>query len=633
MDKPSWTDALGAALGSCVPQCLSFASSNNPNDEDEYAGGGGVLRREGLLADDDEVDADAISLHSHLGLGSRQHGRRRRAPPRQLSLCSGLQGSTAPPGVPASPHRSKSIRRGSIAHARSASTADLLARAALEPAPTLLTDVTEADVERRARRKARKAMRAASSPALEGAGEEGFDGFLGTPFLHVQLSPSPSASAPPPPLANVAHIHAEEDDDAVDLDGGAYARLAPRPTGGSHSGSRSSGRSSGSGSGGVPYSHSPIGAYIGTVKPKKTRTRTRAAKSKSSATSSTLASPPPTPSSTAPGFGFPNAQTLRKGDGFPHALEEYGLGAFTQVTPDGDGDEFDGTPGGGGFEAIQFVIRWMAIPFPALSIPMGARRGLHVDVGHARGDEERAVGGSSSSASASQQARERYVCPLMFIVPHRRLRYPLYPHRRRQPSPPTCVFFLARTRRRTGAGVLASLVEEDGSVEDGGTWLIPACPATSTLPVYPHQHPSRRKIRVLCLFSAPGRVDALSSFLLVRTHEHGRRDVTHPGLPFDVRVARPARPTSSTSTSKSKFKEDSRFASFSSLLSRALSNSRSGLPAHQDARAGTAGPECPSTSTARPTLIDIQRRIRVLRLCRGASFRLDEDGSMNAQRT
>jgi hypothetical protein len=33
----------------------------------------------------------------------------------------------------------------------------------------------------------------------------------------------------------------------------------------------------------------------------------------------------------------------------------------------------------------------------------------HVDVELARGDEERTVGGSSSSASASQQARERYV--------------------------------------------------------------------------------------------------------------------------------------------------------------------------------------------------------------------------------
>jgi hypothetical protein len=79
-----------------------------------------------------------------------------------------------------------------------------------------------------------------------------------------------------------------------------------------------------------------------------TRTRVRAAKSKSSVTSSTLASPPPTPSSIGLEFGFPDAQTLGKGDGFPHALEEYGLGAFAQVTPDEDGDEFDGTPGGWG---------------------------------------------------------------------------------------------------------------------------------------------------------------------------------------------------------------------------------------------------------------------------------------------
>ncbi|KAJ7246870.1 hypothetical protein B0H12DRAFT_1125600 [Mycena haematopus] len=316
MDQPSWSDTFRATLGSCLPCLTCGASRSNPahtgsgDSDDEYSNSNGVrgVRRarpdelEGLLVDsnsadegwrDDDAaaDADAMSLHSHLG----PRGRRRAPPrtPRHISFWGynlfgsgrvALDGGDEALHAPAPGKRSKPRR----------STDDLLARAALEPAPTQLRDVTSADVarraragstasqseagepdlERRARRKARKEMRRlaaalAEAPRTPESGEfEGFPGSGGgglTPTAHRAI-PAPFlqlSSAPPDAVAHlqaadaVAHLQAAEDDEAADLDGLAYARLAPRPMGGSQSQSRSSGRSSNSGSGAGPFS--PVG--------------------------------------------------------------------------------------------------------------------------------------------------------------------------------------------------------------------------------------------------------------------------------------------------------------------------------------------------------------------------------------
>ncbi|KAJ6562390.1 hypothetical protein B0H19DRAFT_1144357 [Mycena capillaripes] len=411
MDKPTWNDTLRAAFGSCVP-CLACGTSSaagpNPDSDDEYTSNDGAIRGirraradelEGLLHDsssgdadegwrDDDAaaDADAISLHSHLG----PRGRRRPPPrtPRHIALWGfnlfgtgrrgagvALEGgdealhgpnshpntSTAANGTAdaSTPRRSK--RRGSAAG--HSSTSDLFARAALEPAPTQLQDVTEADIERRARRKARKEMRKLAAALAADADAEnpsspshpGFEGappeFHGHPHLNLTFHPAPvpHRGIPSPFLPHPPPQDAAQDDDEADLDGMAYARLAPRPTNGSQSqsASRSSGRSSNSGASASasPYGYTGVGqaqgiVYVGMPAPspitktKKTKSKSsgRSAKSKSSATSSTLASPPPSATS----FSVP----APRGGG----KDEDEFGPFAAAG--GGEEEFDGTPGG-----------------------------------------------------------------------------------------------------------------------------------------------------------------------------------------------------------------------------------------------------------------------------------------------
>ncbi|KAF7349587.1 hypothetical protein MSAN_01684000 [Mycena sanguinolenta] len=325
-----------------------------------------------------------------------------------------LHGAAQPTGgdaAAATPKRRRGERR---------STDDLLARAALEgAAPTQLKDVTSADIarraragsdaregetdsERRARRKARKEMRRlaaalAESPHTPDSAEfEGFPGSGGGPpsptTSHSRGIPAPflQLSAAPPDLPHhqnqaqsqqqgtdaLAHLRAAEDEEAVDLDGLAYARLAPRPMGGSQSQSRSSGRSSNSGSaGGAPYS--PVGES-GMPKPKKSKKSKRSTKSHSSATSSTLASPPPT----SPGFPSHSFAPSPLGDAGVRDSAIDVDDTFGPFADAGGDDAFDGTPGG--FGASDFYgddaaegggmgvgeereVRREALPSPGLS--------------------------------------------------------------------------------------------------------------------------------------------------------------------------------------------------------------------------------------------------------------------------
>ncbi|KAJ7712903.1 hypothetical protein B0H14DRAFT_675847 [Mycena olivaceomarginata] len=189
------------------------------------------------------------------------------------------------------------------------STDDLLARAALDAGPIQRKDLSAEDVARRARsgstasqatrtppwkrttsavRATRHARRYAGSqlrrrriprPSSKdslGVGAPGAAQRHTCAVLHL------SASGPAPDA--LAHLQAAEDEDAAHLDGLAYARLAPRPVGGSQSQSRSSGRSSGSGSGAPPYS--PVGeiGYVGMPnQAQKANRNPNGAKSKSSA--------------------------------------------------------------------------------------------------------------------------------------------------------------------------------------------------------------------------------------------------------------------------------------------------------------------------------------------------------------
>ncbi|KAJ7093388.1 hypothetical protein B0H15DRAFT_799191 [Mycena belliarum] len=391
MDKPSWNDTLRASFATCLP-CFSSSSSGDSDTENERIPGPGVasyaIRRaradelEGLLADthadaDDAADADAISLHSHLG----PRGRRRIPPrtPRHIALWGfnlfGRGRVELPLDAAGEPlHRPQSANattdRAEAQRRRSAErTAGLLARAAADAgdAPTPLSD---ADIERRARRRARKEMRRLAAAVAQQ--DEQFalqvDSPL-TPSAHRGI-PAPFLPSPAPHPEHgadaLAQMRAQDDEDAADLDGGMYARLTPRA--GAGGGSRSSGRSSNSGSGAHERGsagsggYEPVGAPHG-MPPKKTKKRSK--KSKSSATSSTLASP------RQEDFGafapvFDGAQG--EFDGTPGGLDA-GFGA--RVEFEGD-QEFDGTPGGLGGVARE------ALPSSGLS-KMG--RGLSFSVG------------------------------------------------------------------------------------------------------------------------------------------------------------------------------------------------------------------------------------------------------------
>ncbi|KAK7050230.1 hypothetical protein R3P38DRAFT_3387068 [Favolaschia claudopus] len=279
MDKPSWNDTLRATLGSCLT-CLPCAhptpTTSNDSDDDEYAPSNSVrgVRRarpdelEGLLADahsshsssadgdegwrdqgDAAADADAISLHSHLG----PRGRRRVPPrtPKHISLWgfnlfgSGVRrGGVAlegaddalsrprqqqPPSQAQSQgqeHRPTRTTKRSRKRDHGRSTDDLLARVALDPAPMPLSDAdvalrarasssasllspssqppssadTEDPDERRARRKARKEMRRLAAALAEAPRTPDSADFAGFGALPEQQQ----HRGIPPPFLNIA---------------------------------------------------------------------------------------------------------------------------------------------------------------------------------------------------------------------------------------------------------------------------------------------------------------------------------------------------------------------------------------------------------------------------------------------
>ncbi|KAF7348843.1 hypothetical protein MVEN_01404300 [Mycena venus] len=304
--------------------------------------------------------------------------------PSRSNRISGLVGGGARPRV-------RPDRHISFGAAPSASADDLLARAALEPPPTQLNDVSAADVERRARsgsiashpegrgetdqeRRTRKEMRRLAAALAEPHAPE-FEWFPGSGSgdLPQQLTfrapppgyngiPSPFMRTPSPahdtqPADALAHPAEQEDEDAADLDGFAM----------------SSGRSSNSGSD-APYSpiggHHPHSAASGAEityvpipphKPKKSKSKSksgRSTKSKSSTTSSTLASPPPTSSP------FPH---VRDSGVYPDSPKGEEFGAFTAAVEGQEDGEFDGTPSGlDSFDDFAEVQR-EALPSPGLS--------------------------------------------------------------------------------------------------------------------------------------------------------------------------------------------------------------------------------------------------------------------------
>ncbi|KAJ6569888.1 hypothetical protein B0H10DRAFT_2238143 [Mycena sp. CBHHK59/15] len=376
MDNPSWTDTLRAALASCAP-CFAFVPDADAPDSPpaSYA-----IRRaradelEGLLSDahaDTAADVDAISLHSHLG----PRGRRQLPPrtPKHISLFGySLFGQRNAVQLPADADAPDPLHRAPPApqRASSDSTTNLLFSADIDAsAPELSAEHIDAEAARRARRRARKEMRRlATAVALDAGGEfEGFQGSgVGAP------SPSQHRAIPAPFLVSLNDDDADEA--TADLDGGTYARLAPRTgAGGSRSSglSRSSGRSSGSGGTPSPRARAFDGAGPWDDAPAKKSKKTKSSrKSKSSTTSSTLHSPPPS----ATTFGAPGVYDA-EGEG-----EEFGPFAGAGSSEEMHADLASGF-------ADTFGGAREALPSPGLSAGRGARwgGGAGFDTGKAGG--------------------------------------------------------------------------------------------------------------------------------------------------------------------------------------------------------------------------------------------------------
>ncbi|KAJ7634833.1 hypothetical protein FB45DRAFT_475398 [Roridomyces roridus] len=383
--NPTWKDSVYATLSSCFPcttrpHDASQSDDENDNPNNLTDGARYAIRRaradelEGLLADADRddaaADADAISLHSHLGPRGR-----RRAPPRTPKHISfwgfSLFGSGRTGGVALPTGDDDVLHR----RRRSEESTDrLLADAAAGPSPRELAD---AEIERRARRRARKEMRrlAKAAAAQQYADTQDPTAYFNPQQEQPSSPPIPAqflmASSPPPPTSALQHMQAQDDEDAADLDGVSYARLVPRPRGAG--GSRSSGRSSNSGSNstGLPFTSGGPEDLPRKSSSKKSKSKSkRSTKSGSSATSSTLASPS---TATFPQHTQIPYQQLGKHvdvgmadesfDGTPGGLD---YGEFVA----GEAEEFDGSPGGLG----PFEFTREPLPSPGLSGP-GRRRG------------------------------------------------------------------------------------------------------------------------------------------------------------------------------------------------------------------------------------------------------------------
>ncbi|KAJ7822584.1 hypothetical protein B0H13DRAFT_2376591 [Mycena leptocephala] len=207
MDRPSWNDTLHATFASCVP-CLTCGASsrsslniyNGSDSDNKYINN--ALRvlapsEEGWRDDYAAADANAISLHSHLGPGegtpphTPRHislwgfnlfGNRRG---RSVALVGGddVLHSTATPGPSADdapPKRSAKKRCGSCSgtapgceHGRPPRARGARARA---PPYRISKGQLETEQDRRARRKARKKMRHLAAALAEPNTPE-FEGF------------------------------------------------------------------------------------------------------------------------------------------------------------------------------------------------------------------------------------------------------------------------------------------------------------------------------------------------------------------------------------------------------------------------------------------------------------------------
>ncbi|ESK92199.1 hypothetical protein Moror_4731 [Moniliophthora roreri MCA 2997] len=396
MDSPSWSDAVHAAIGSCLP---CFGQSHDSDHESSQNSRRPPQHLESLLADvpDTDTEAETVSLHSNVGAGQRRAKKKR--PQKRITFFGFNLFGRSPEGAIHLPedadevdrllHRSSRRRHSNISTGTAASgmtrsssltfdsdaspldpaAIDQLTPAALEERARQVelqaAEERRAKEERRRLRREKKEMKRLAAQLASGVEDSGeFEGFQGS---GSGLSPSvPGYPYIPPPLmaspvgsAVGAQSMDDDGDGSADLDGTLYTGRS-RTSGASVSGGNSDSQRSPASV--VSYNDRPHQSHHlnltpstepTTKKKKSSSSKSKSTKSHSSATSSTqspsLASPVgseftglPSPSPLREDFSKKPALTMTtdllatEDRGFPSP----GLGGVPRLSRSGAGGAF-----------------------------------------------------------------------------------------------------------------------------------------------------------------------------------------------------------------------------------------------------------------------------------------------------
>jgi hypothetical protein len=345
----SWSDTARAAFGSCLP-CLPSPRHDDNDDRDHS------VRRdelESLLQSADftdaEMDADALSLHSHIGQqGGRKRVKRKRTKNKGSISLFGFDLFGRPlPDPEAEGEDGEQDGRSRISRISSStldSDAAPLADDAIAQLSTQTQSRQEEEEERRARKRLRKQQK---TTALLNAQDDAFEGFQGSGALAPARDEFGAFQQAPHIEGNdvmdpeFVHIEGGGADEAygdadADFDAGSYVRTAaPRSDSGSGTRSRTSASNTESRPHRVPLppssggSRSPSSPGPGpNPNPRSKPQRSKKSGKRSTTTaSSTTTSQPRSPTSAAPA---PHVD-IASHEGFPQDA------AFEGVPQDGEG--------------------------------------------------------------------------------------------------------------------------------------------------------------------------------------------------------------------------------------------------------------------------------------------------------
>ncbi|KAL0957927.1 hypothetical protein HGRIS_000108 [Hohenbuehelia grisea] len=281
MDTFSWSDTIYAAFAPCLA-CLQRSQRPTDSDEPQDVQHNHFVRAmrsdelEGLLAESGDTDNEAETLSLHSNPGQSRRKKRKSKQHKSITLFGWHLFGRPPIQLPDDdddgvlhPGRRRGARAERLGRSSTTSSSTLdsdalmLSPAAIESiSPSQIEqraraaeEEERAKEERRARRRQKREMKRVAAALAAGEGE--FEGFQGSGGDYPQI-PSPFQSRAPTSPSDFSEstegygpfmggmgrlpkveLEDEEDDEAADLDGGAYAHRARSGNSSGGSGSRS----------------------------------------------------------------------------------------------------------------------------------------------------------------------------------------------------------------------------------------------------------------------------------------------------------------------------------------------------------------------------------------------------------